>query len=590
MQAALVASSSERDPLLIRSAEASLKADDRARAKQTLLEVDATQLTPAQKQRYELMLASLGQLTGNPQEFLQRYPPPDAGSEPEVAERTLSARAEAHLKLGDVIGAVQSLVQRESWLKDNDARIRNQSRIWSALQSAPNLDSGFQSQLELDETSRGWLELALIQRKHWTDAGQRAQSLNTWQQHFADHPAADTVLDLVRDEAGSSILATTAQGGPASGVLPLMPALGGSSSSSGQLGTIALILPLSGSLSSAARAVRDGFMTAWFEQPTPRPRVLVLDSGSGADTALAVYERAVAAGADMVVGPLSKEAVASLARMINPGRPLLALNYLDLNQPAPANFFQFGLAPEDEAQQVAERALSDGHRRAVALIPEGDWGNRTLGAFRQRFESQGGKLIDVEFYPSGLSDFSEPVKRLLKLEASSQRKRSLDSVLGDGIEFSGSPGSLPDFVFVAAQPQQARLIRPQFRFLGASQIPLYATSLVYEGSASPRRDADLDDIRFCDMPFLLGTGDDASRRDRMSNLWPDTFARHTRLYAFGHDAARLALRLSSGGERSINGATGLLHVGQDGRIHRKLLWARFTGGRPQPLGDPLTYP
>ncbi|MGH8457972.1 MAG: penicillin-binding protein activator, partial [Nevskiales bacterium] len=297
------------------------------------------------------------------------------------------------------------------------------------------------------------------------------------------------------------------------------------------------------------------------------------------------YERALATGADMVVGPLSKEAVASLARMITPGQPLLALNYLEAGQAAPANFFQFGLAPEDEARQAADRALADGHRRAVALVPEGDWGSRTLAAFRGRFEAQGGKLLDVQVFPAGLQDFSEPVRRLLKLEDSQQRKQTLGAVLGDSVEFSGSPGNLPDFVFIAAQPQQARLIRPQFRFLGAGQIPLYATSLVYEGTAAPARDADLDDIRFCDMPFLLGSGDAAVPRDRLRGLWPESFSRHPRLYAFGYDAARLSLRLAGGGSRDFSGVTGQLRVSEDGRVRRSLLWAHFQNGRPQTLGE-----
>lgn len=585
LQAAMVAPSSERDVLLLRSAEVSLNAEDRTRAAQTLQEIDASQLTPAQRQQFELMQASLGKLPGSAEDWLQAFPPPVAGSDPLRAERILSARAEAHLQLDDISSAVHALVQREAWLGSSDARIRNQSRIWNMLQSAPALGSELQINPELDEVTRGWLELAQLQR---AGPGTRAQRVHDWEARYGAHPAADTVLDLVRDESGTSITTIPIQASTAS--LSLMPPLDTIPHANGQVGTLALILPLSGQLSGAARAVRDGFLTAWFEQPLPRPRVLVFDSGSGADTTLAVYERALSAGADMVIGPLSKEAVATLARMITPGHPLLALNYLETGQAPPPNFFQFGLAPEDEAQQVAERALADGHRRAVALIPEGDWGRRTLAAFRERFESQGGRLLDVEFYATGLSDFSVPVQRLLKFEASSQRKRSLDAVLGNTVEFSTSPGNLPDFVFVAAQPQQARLIRPQFRFQGASQIPLYATSSVYEGTLSPGRDADLDDIRFCDMPFLLGSGDDASRRERMRSLWPDTFARHTRLYAFGYDAAKLALRLSAGGERSLGGATGQLHVAENGRVHRKLLWARFMSGKPQPLGDHPPYP
>jgi outer membrane PBP1 activator LpoA protein len=573
----------DRSPLLIRAAEASLRAERRDLASQTLRKIDVAQLTPGQRVRVDLVLFSLGQLPGTPAAWLQRLPPPGKDADPDLAQGLWAARADAYLRQGDVIESVHALVQREFWLKTNESRARNQAQIWSALRTVP-IGTQFQNRTDLDGVTRGWLELAMLQRATWTDSADRLDSLDGWERRNPGHPAIDTVLDLVRGE--SSIIAVTQPPLEKSPVVAVVPtaSTGTTLTPSGSLRTLALILPLSGPLSAAARAVRDGFLAAWFEQTAPRTRVLVFDSGSSSDSALAVYERAIAAGADMVVGPLSKDAVASLARMITPGHPLLALNYLETSQAAPANFFQFGLAPEDEARQVADRAVADGYRRAVALVPEGDWGSRTLAAFRERLESQGGKLLDTQVFPAGLQDFSAPVRRLLALEDSEQRRQALDSVLGGVIEFSTSPGKLPDFVFIAAQPQQARLIRPQFRFLGASQIPLYATSLVYEGAPAPARDADLDDIRFCDMPFLLGSGDGSSARDRIRGLWPDTYARHPRLYAFGYDAAKLASKLASGGNRDHGGVTGELRVAEDGRVHRSLLWARFENGRPQLLG------
>ena len=50
-----------------------------------------------------------------------------------------------------------------------------------------------------------------------------------------------------------------------------------------------------------------------------------------------------------------------IAELADSGRlpvPVLALNYLDPGKPAPFNLFQWGLAPEDEARQAAERAIA----------------------------------------------------------------------------------------------------------------------------------------------------------------------------------------------------------------------------------------
>jgi hypothetical protein len=589
LQAATLVPPPDRAALQIRAAEAALHADRRDLASKTLNQIDTARLTSGQRVRFDLLLASLGRLPGGPEDWLKRLPPPGRDADADLAERLWAARADAHIRMGDVIDAVHARVQREKWLKNREARTRNQAQIWNDLRTTPAIGTEFQTRTGLDNVTRGWLELAALQRAVWTDRAERATALDGWEWRYPGHPAADTVLDLVRDESSLIKYAEKPRPPPA----PASPSIGTRSivpSSSalpaaGELRTVGLVLPLSGPLSAAGRAIRDGFLAAWYEQPAPRARVLVLDSGGSAHNALAIYERALAAGADLVVGPLSKDAVASLARMITPGRPVLALNYLETSQAAPANFYQFGLAPEDEAQQVAQQALADGHRRAVALVPEGDWGKRTLAAFRTRFEGNGGTLLDVQYFPAGLQDFSDTVRHLVKLDASTQREQSVKSLLGDAVEFSASTGNLPDFVFLAAQPQQARLIRPQFRFLGVGQLPIYATSLVYEGTPSPGRDADLDDIRFCEIPFLLGSGDAAAPRERIRGLWPETYSRHARLYAFGYDAARLAQRLARGGSREYSGVTGQLRVGADGRVHRQLLWAQFQHGRPQLLGS-----
>ena len=68
-----------------------------------------------------------------------------------------------------------------------------------------------------------------------------------------------------------------------------------------------------------------------------------------------------------VVGPLLKpelEAILDSAGVT----PTLALNSLE-NETSAANFYQFALAPEDEASQVARYAVANGAVNAAALVP-----------------------------------------------------------------------------------------------------------------------------------------------------------------------------------------------------------------------------
>ena len=52
----------------------------------------------------------------------------------------------------------------------------------------------------------------------------------------------------------------------------------------------------------------------------------------------------------------------SLRRRISSRRapPILALNFLPADRPAPEGFYQFALSPEDEARQVARRMVAEG--------------------------------------------------------------------------------------------------------------------------------------------------------------------------------------------------------------------------------------
>src|SRR5690606_41593336 len=78
--------------------------------------------------------------------------------------------------------------------------------------------------------------------------------------------------------------------------------------------SVALLLPLNGPLADAAAAVRDGFITAYYSalsQGYPVPQVRFYDSGT--QDAISLYNQALDAGAKLVIGPLDKQQVATLA-------------------------------------------------------------------------------------------------------------------------------------------------------------------------------------------------------------------------------------------------------------------------------------
>ena len=75
-------------------------------------------------------------------------------------------------------------------------------------------------------------------------------------------------------------------------------------------------------------------------------------------------------------------------------------------------------------------------------------------------------------------------------------------------------------------------------------------------------------------------------RQQISELWPATSGAYQRLYAMGVDAYLLIpwLRyLQLNPEEHLRGETGNLFLDVQNRVHRQLLWARLSKGRPQLL-------
>ena len=346
---------------------------------------------------------------------------------------------------------------------------------------------------------------------------------------------------------------------------------------------VALLLPLSGRQQAAGVAVRDGFLAAVLAQDvTQRPTVNIYDSA--ALGAAAAYARAINEGAQFVVGPLTKEEVQAVANSGSVSVPSLALNYLPDSALPPGLLYQFALDPEDEARQVARRALADGHTHGVALVPDNEWGQRLLRAFDAEFAAAGGTLVGRTLYDTAARDYSLPITRLLLIDQSRTRSSALAATLGTRFEFEPRTRSDVQFVFIGAQPLQGRSLRPALRFHLSQDLPVYATSDVFELDSDAN--ADLDGVIFPDMPWIVAPDATANNLQRsLSSYWPARSKCRGRLYAFGYDAFQLipVLRSSRPTATPLVGMTGRLAVDDRGRVRRELDWAQVENGHPRAM-------
>lgn len=355
---------------------------------------------------------------------------------------------------------------------------------------------------------------------------------------------------------------------------------------------IALLLPFRGGYRKAAEAVRDGFIVAWHDADDYKPALRIYDAN--ALNVEQIYAQAVAEGADFVVGPLEKQAVEELAKLTDLPVPVLALNQTQAGsgeKPAAGSgvlpsLMQFGLSPEGEARQVAQRAWLDGRGKALVIVPSDPWGQRLHRAFRDAWLPLGGRVLERVSYDPQSKDYSLPVRRLLNIDASEERARRLRRKLNVALRSEARLRQDADMIFMAAFPVAARQLVPQFRFHKAEGLPVYATSHVFTGSVNPQADADMNEIMFADLPWILLPRAGASSLRALVDEHFQASSAYRRLHALGVDAFRLIPhlpRLALDGAASFAGATGLLTMAGDGRINRQLLWSRIVNGEPELL-------
>ena len=550
----------EQERLLLAAAENYFRGGDIDAANALLNRIDESGLPQLALQR-RLLLAEITLSRNRPEQaltLLQIAPADDAPLA--LRQRYHKDLAEAYRLTGNLLESGRQLGELDLLLLEPEARLENQLDI---IRTYAILTDMALASLQPDPpgTQGGWMELTRIIKRHGGDPTQVQPLMADWRQRFPDHPALPQLLDGYFQRLESQYLRPE---------------------------RLAILLPNEGRFANAATALRNGLLAAYYQQePALRPQLAFYDSSNPADI-WPLYQQAVASGADVVIGPLDKQAVAQFARAGELEIPVLALNQVVPEVAPPADLYQFGLSPEDEAGQVAEKAWIDGFSTAIVLTPDGSWGDRIFGAFRDRWEQLGGALAEHQRYDPKEHDFSQAIKALLNVDESSARHNEIQRLLGKRLEFEPRRRQDANFIFLAATTQKARGIRPQLQFHHAADLPVYSTSHAFSGQLSPKEDEDLEGLKFPDIPWLLmDETDNPLSRQRLAEILPESQSNYQRLYAMGVDSYLLLphlARLQSSPREILEGKTGNLHLDGKNHVRRQLVWAQMEKGEPRVIG------
>ncbi|KGP63775.1 hypothetical protein EP47_06015 [Legionella norrlandica] len=458
--------------------------------------------------------------------------------------------AKSYRAVGNYSESVAERIKLESLLPNEESRISNRRTLWLTLTSLPQAELNTMS-LEASDKSeiQGWLQLAVISRKYRNNSKSLLASLDQWQTRFNDHPA-NYILPNPLDSISDKLLSPPKQ--------------------------VALLLPLSGSLSGPGNAIREGFMAAYKTNDGEEvTKIKIYDTNKGDITN--TYQKAISEGADYVIGPLTKAHVAIIAAMDHPV-PTLLLN--DTDTMTQDNSYSMGLSPVNEAIQVATKAQSKGYRKALIIAPSNDWGDEITKAFTHQWTEGGGLVIDSLRY-SAKDDLNKSIRSFLQITDSQEREKKLKQVLGYDLQSTTSRRQDFDMIFLLAFPSKARQIMPLLKYYYAGDVPVFATSSVYGGSANALKDKDLDGVIFCDMPWVFS-------HQMGTRSWPEQFNSYNRLYALGMDSYALATQLNQlilFPADGSNDSTGILYLKPTKQVARVLEWGQFKQGLVHSLGD-----
>jgi len=506
--------------LLADAAFAWHEAGDSARARMLMAQVQPRQLSGATSQRFALLQAELALADGQPAAALQVLQQPSSLSLPAPLQaRWHLARAQAFESSGDSFNAATERA-RAGLMLSGAARSDNQraiTRLLAGLDDATLRDRA--AALPAGEPLYNFAGRALIARglplprPFDRDSG--------WQLDTGKRPPAE-----------------------ADGYRPPVK--------------LAVLLPLTGNLATAAAPVRDGLLAGYYGETRRRPEIEFIDTRGTATGAGAAYDKAVAAGVDFIIGPLGRDEVDALFHREQFPVPLLALNRgKDTPPPGSAGF---SLAPEDDGIIAAEYLLGRERGNVLVIASNDDNGRRASAAFKERFSERGGRIA---------------------------ASISVNDSTGDiGAQLRQTSGV--DGVFLAVKGNQARALAPQLALSGLAAVSRVGTSQLTSNTGKPEEDMALDGIVYPSEAWITRGTAGLPAHSNLARTLPTTRGAAARLFAFGHDAWKITAyleKLATATSGGLNGATGTLMLDGFGNVLRTPAWSTFSGGQPHAIGN-----
>lgn len=171
---------------------------------------------------------------------------------------------------------------------------------------------------------------------------------------------------------------------------------------------VALLVPLSGSAAEVGQSLANATTMALLDTNADNLRITTYDTSRGA---AAAARQAIADGNKLILGPLLSENVAAVQSAARPAS-VPAIAFSNDTSIASADVFVMGHIPEQSIRRSIEYARRNGSNNFGALLPEGDYGQRSYSALTNSLRDYGGNLVAFERYARGNTSIVGAAQRL----------------------------------------------------------------------------------------------------------------------------------------------------------------------------------
>ena len=594
----------QRDTLLLQAADLYLQNQQPVLAQQVLYEVKEDGISGVNQSYYSLLVtkAYAGMPDASAEELLAMLD--GVTGTGETAFQKAELQTQLFTQQGNLAAAANSV------LKTNLTDDEKVQQVWQWITSIPasSLDSVGSAYPDLSP----FITLRELTEENASSPEKLAKSLQQFKQvyrgHVLENALPENVIEATQlTDAGAN--------------------------------DIAVLLPLSGRLARTGQVVKNGIMAAYYTDVEKRqdehllPRLRFIDTNE-VDTQHLLSE---IGDTKFIIGPLLKDTVERLIPSLPLGVNVLALNRPDElpdnasakgvttgpSNPAiaddalasgtglagddtqnelhslglPTSLNYYGLAPEDEAKQLAEFIFNKGYRAPIVIAAQSSLYQRMDDTFKKHWRilnnqenKQRANITSVSFNDS--NSLREGITQALDVAQSNQRINQIEYMTND--EVYNMPRSRRDIdaIVAFASPQDTELLNPiieaSLNPYDGKQVPVYATSRSMDYDSGKNQWRDLQNVHFIDMPWLMPSHSWQPLQQEVEQAWQNQNTMQKRLFAFGFDAYQLLPQLGMLNTLkylSHEGLTGTLSLNQQGEVIRKQPQAIIRNEKVQMLSE-----